>query len=472
MLPPDDTNAGPTGGKGKFSWRSFFQQTTRPLFVLGPTRRIRFVNAAWEALTGQKAEAVRGLVCSRRRHSPALAAALAPTPEALAGRPDRVRRPAPNTRPGTQWWDIHFLPLPANKGLHGWLGSIDVIGEKGTTAAVRKLPAFLAEIRARHADAFRWDGLEGDNPHLQVWVSQLRHASTVDAPVWLVGSAGSGKETTARIVHSYSQRRNSAFVAVDCLGLQPYLVESLLFSPGNVLEGGHTGTLYLKSPQFLPRDLQLRIVELSQNSPGAVRWMVGTDQPALELVTRAQLVPELATTLAVLEIAMPPLSSRWTCLAQWLHSWCGRSHIDEGVVELLQFWPWQGGLREVRHILEQAHRRAQDQPLQREHLPLSLRLHAEHAPLAQQTLSLPPLDTILLSVERQLIQLALRQCRYNQTAAAERLGMLRNRLLRRMEALGLMPAGEAKTESGEPKVKGGATTGIRTDHSLTSKAER
>jgi PAS domain-containing protein len=93
MLPPDDTNAGPTGGKGKFSWRSFFQQTTRPLFVLGPTRRIRFVNAAWEALTGQKAEAVRGLVCSRRRHSPALAAALARTVFAV---PLRILDPVHN----------------------------------------------------------------------------------------------------------------------------------------------------------------------------------------------------------------------------------------------------------------------------------------------------------------------------------------------------------------------------------------
>jgi transcriptional regulator with PAS, ATPase and Fis domain len=444
MSTPEDTSVGQTGGKGKFSWRSFLQQTTRPLFVLGSTRRIRFVNAAWEALTGQKAEAVRGLVCSRRRHSTALAAALAPTPEALAGRPDRVRRPAPHARPGTQWWDIHFLPLPAADGLYGWLGSIDVIGEKGT-ATTRKLPAFVTEIRARHAEAFRWDGVEGDDPRLQVWVSQLRHAATVDAPLWLVGSAGSGKETTARIVHSHSQRRHSAFVAVDCLGLQPYLVESLLFAPGNVLEGGHTGTIYLKSPQFLPRDLQLRIVELSQNLSGTVRWMVGTDQPALELVMRGELVPELATTLAVLEIHIPPLSSRWICLAQWLQTWCGRSQLDERVVELLQTWSWQRGLRELRQILEQAHRRAQDQPLQPEHLPLSLRLHAEHAPLAQRSVSLPPLDTILQSVERQLIRLALRQCHYNQTAAAERLGILRNRLLRRMEALGLMPTDETKT---------------------------
>ncbi|MCX8139194.1 MAG: sigma 54-interacting transcriptional regulator [Gemmataceae bacterium] len=436
MSEPEDTRGGQAGDQGKFAWRAFFQQTTRPLFVLGSSRRIRFVNAAWEELTGQKAEAVRGLVCSRRRHSTALAAALAPTPEALAGRPDRVRRPAPHARPGTQWWDIHFLPLPSAQGLYGWLGSIEVIGEKAT-GATRKLPAFLAEIRARHADAFRWEGLEGDETRLQLWVSQLRHAAAVEAPLWLVGPAGSGKETTARIVHSYSPRRLAAFVALDCAGLQPYLVEALLFAPGNVLEGGHAGTIYLKSPQLLPRDLQQQIAELAQNLAGSVRWMVGTDRPALELTTAGLIVPELATTLAILEIHIPPLSVRWPCLSHWLQSWCARSHVSEEVVELLQAWPWQRGLRELRQVLEQAHLRAQDQPLQREHLPLALRLHAEHAPVVQQPIPLPSLDTILQAVERQLIELALRQCRYNQTAAAERLGIPRNRLLRRIEALGL-----------------------------------
>jgi Nif-specific regulatory protein len=215
------------------------------------------------------------------------------------------------------------------------------------------------------------------------------------------------------------------------------LVEALLFAPGNVLEGGHAGTIYLKSPQLLPRDLQQQIAELAQNLAGSVRWMVGTDRPALELTTAGLILPELATTLAILEIHIPPLSVRWPCLSHWLQSWCARSHVSEEVVELLQAWPWQRGLRELRQVLEQAHLRAQDQPLQREHLPLALRLHAEHAPVVQQPIPLPSLDTILQAVERQLIELALRQCRYNQTAAAERLGIPRNRLLRRIEALGL-----------------------------------
>ncbi|MCS7021846.1 MAG: sigma 54-interacting transcriptional regulator [Gemmataceae bacterium] len=435
MAETGEGKRGRPAGRPGLSWRSFFQQTTRPLFVLSATRRLRYVNAAWEALTGQPAEQVRGLVCSRRRHSTALAAALAPTPEALAGRPDRVRRPAPQTRPGTVWWDVSFLPLPAPEGFYGWLGSIDVIGEKAAPV-VRKLPVFLAELRARHNQQFQWDWLEGDDIQLELWLTQLRQAAGTEVPLWLIGPTGSGKETTARIVHAASSRRHGAFVAVDCMGLQPYLIESLLFAPGNVLEGGHTGTLYLKSPQVLPRDLQQRLAELCHSRSVSVRWMAGSEQPPLELVQAGQLLPELATALAVWPVPLPPLAARWSCLHRWLELWGNPLGVDEAALAVLQSWPWPRNLRELRQVLREASQHAAGQPLRREHLPLTLRLHAEHAS-APTEVTLPSLDTVLQTVEKQMIQLALRLCRHNQTAAAERLGILRNRLLRRMEALGL-----------------------------------
>ena len=98
-------------GSGSFPWRAFFQQSTTPVFVLGKGRRLRYANPAWEKLTGTALADALGMVCSARRHSSPLAAALAPTPEAQAGKPDTTRRPAPGVRAGTQWWDIAFAPL-------------------------------------------------------------------------------------------------------------------------------------------------------------------------------------------------------------------------------------------------------------------------------------------------------------------------------------------------------------------------
>src|SRR6476660_7889609 len=104
--PPPPNRKGRPQGSAAFAWRAFFQQSTTPVFVLGKARRLRFANPAWEKLTGVKLADAIGLVCSARRHSSALAAALAPTLEAESGRSDRTRRAAPGTRAGTQWWDI------------------------------------------------------------------------------------------------------------------------------------------------------------------------------------------------------------------------------------------------------------------------------------------------------------------------------------------------------------------------------
>src|SRR5437867_4687928 len=100
---PEPNRKGRPRGSGSFAWRAFFQQSATPVFVLGKGRRLRFANAAWEKLTGVKLADALGMVCSARRHSSPLAAALAPTPEAQAGKPDRARRPAPGSRHGHHW---------------------------------------------------------------------------------------------------------------------------------------------------------------------------------------------------------------------------------------------------------------------------------------------------------------------------------------------------------------------------------
>src|SRR5436190_193244 len=157
-LPPKKGR--PKGSETFTSWRTFFQETTTPVYVLGKGRRLRFANAAWEKLTGLKLADALGMVCSARRG--------------------------------------------------------------GSSPASRRL------------------------------LGQLRHAANSSAPVWLVGEPGSGKETAARVIHHAGPRRNSGFVGLDCAGLQPYLVESLLFGHGGVL-GAPVGTLYLKDPVTLPR---------------------------------------------------------------------------------------------------------------------------------------------------------------------------------------------------------------------------
>ena len=184
-------------GSGSFPWRAFFHQSTTPVFVLGGGRRLRYANPAWEKLTGTALADALGMVCSARRHSSPLAAALAPTPEVQC-RQARHRPPcSTRARAGTQWWDIAFAPLAGAEGLYGIVGFITVVGESAPHAA-RKLPASLVALREKHGAHYSLDLFAGSSPAAERFQAQLRHAAQSSAPVWLLGEPGSGKETAAQ----------------------------------------------------------------------------------------------------------------------------------------------------------------------------------------------------------------------------------------------------------------------------------
>src|SRR5262245_38477397 len=113
-----------------FRWQSLFQHVREPFFVLDRLRRVRFVNRAWEELTGLPAEVAHGKTCTRRREPAegfpeALARVMCPPADVLRGRPGHVRRRVeelPGKAP--QWWDVEFFPLRGEKGLVCVLGRI------------------------------------------------------------------------------------------------------------------------------------------------------------------------------------------------------------------------------------------------------------------------------------------------------------------------------------------------------------
>jgi DNA-binding NtrC family response regulator len=435
-------------GSGSFPWRAFFQHSTTPVFVLGGGRRLRYANPAWEKLTGVKLGDALGMVCSARRHSSPVARALAPTPEAESGKPDTARRPAPGARAGTQWWDITFSPLAAEVGLHGIVGFIAVVGESLPHAA-RKLPASVAALREKHAARFTFDLFAGESPVSERFRAQLRHAAQSSAPAWLLGEPGSGKETAARVIHHAGPHRDRAFVAVDCAGLQPFLVESLLFGHGGLLASGQVGTLYLKDPAALPRDLQQHLADFFADSANSPRLVSGSNRSAAEEVRAGRLVRDFQTALAVLELRVPSLRERIEDLPRIVAHLAPGAKTGADVLDVLRVQPWNGNLRELRDALASA---AASGAIKRDDLPRELRVRAGLEPPAPAPRPIE-LDPILEAVEKRLIQLALQRANNHQTAAADMLGIFRARLWRRLEALGIpappQPAKPRKTNGAD-----------------------
>jgi transcriptional regulator with PAS, ATPase and Fis domain len=441
MPDPSPKGRGRPRGSGSFGWRAFFHQSRTPVFVLGKNRRLRYANPAWEALTGVKLADTLGMVCSARRHSTPLATALAPTPEAIAGRTDKARRPAPPLRTGPPWWDVTFAPLAGDDGVHGIVGYLTVVGDPVPAAARKITPAVMA-VRDRHAAHFTLDLFAGPSPVVERFAGQLRLASKTTTPVWLVGAPGSGKETAARVIHHTGDRRERMFVGLDCVGLQPYLIESLLTGHGGLLGSDRVGTVYLKNPAALPRDVQQQLAEVfAESKPSTPRLICGSAKPAAEDVRDRGLLPEFHTELSVLELRVPPLRDRQEDLPRLVAHLLGRTGssatVEPAAVEVLAAQPWPGNLRELADVLAEAADAAATGPINRDHLPRELRVKAGLEGV-QPPRPFPKLDPTLEEVEKRLIRLAMRKANGHQTAAAELLGIFRARLARRLEALGLV----------------------------------
>jgi transcriptional regulator with PAS, ATPase and Fis domain len=425
----------------RFAWRAFFHKATVPVFVVGPTRRLRYANPAWEKLTGKPLTKIRGMRVSARRSASPLGQALAAPPEVWAGQTARSRRPVPPAESGPPWWDVTFVPLPGDGRMLGVIGLVSPVGERARGGP--KVSPALADLRREHAAAYPFELFAGPSPASERLLNQARLAAQVTAPVWIVGEPGSGKETLARVIHHNSPTRERAFLGLDCAGLQPALVESLLFGKGSLAGSGRLGTVYLKDPAALPANLQDRLAGLHTAAKANLpRLVCGSARPAVEEVRAGRLIPPFHTALAVLELRLPPLRERLDDLPavtdRLLDRFADKPAVAEDVWSVLRSYDWPANLRELADVLGQAVRRAEGGPVTRDHLPRLVRekhlIASEPHPAAGKTWTL---DGVLEAVEKRLIELALRKTGNSQTEAAELLGVFRARLWRRMEALAI-----------------------------------
>jgi DNA-binding NtrC family response regulator len=322
-------------------------------------------------------------------------------------------------------------------------------------SATHMVRADMAQVLRRQQQHYSFELLPTASLHAERFLAQVRQAATNDAPVWLFGESGSGKETAARIIHAEGPRRERSFLRLDCRGIQPYLMEGILFGKGGLAATGHVGTLFLKEPSLLPRDLQSRIADWVLNSLSSRPRLISADsQPAMEYVRTGKLIPTFHTQLSVVELRAIPLRDRPDDLCAIVDRIVHRlsltngtkQTLSEAVVPVLRAYPWPGNIRELATVLCDAWA-TNDPFIGPEHLPRTIRerhLIAEHPKVEEP--SPMRLDEVLEAVEKRLIERALAQANQSVGTAAEALGIPRARLGRRIEVLKITPVATAGKE--------------------------
>jgi two-component system, NtrC family, response regulator PilR len=307
--------------------------------------------------------------------------------------------------------------------------------------------------------------LLGESPAIMQVRQMIDRLSKSQAPVFITGESGSGKELAARMIHLGGPRAEQPFVPVNCGAIPENLMESEFFGyrkgaftgaegdRDGFFQAANGGTLFLDEVADLPLPMQVKLLRAIQEKrvrkvgataeePVDVRIISATHKKLPALVDAGEFRQDLFYRLHVIELAMPSLREMREdipAIADAILRKLSRAapaRLDPEAIAALESYPFPGNVRELENILERGLSLAADaQKITAEDLRLT-------PPPEEADTALPagdkwPLQDYLDRVERAAINEALEKTRYNRTAAAKLLGITFRAMRYRMERLGI-----------------------------------
>ncbi len=320
--------------------------------------------------------------------------------------------------------------------------------------------------------------LLGNSSEIKRLRGQIRKLARSQAPVFISGESGSGKELVARMMHLQGPRSEGPFVAVNCGAIPAELMESEFFghkkgsftgavdNKDGLFRSANSGTLFLDEVADLPLAMQVKLLRAIQEKavrpvgdtrevPVDIRILSATHKDLPDMVAEGIFRQDLFYRINVIELAVPPLRERKDdvgLLAEHILERIARDYecpaacLTDDALTKLHGYDFPGNVRELENILERAYTLCDDDRIG------AADLHLGHAPQLSDMASghgLGPGDTpaipdgeldlegFLEEVEKQAIEKALASTRWNKTAAAKRLGISFRALRYKLKKLGM-----------------------------------
>ncbi len=322
----------------------------------------------------------------------------------------------------------------------------------------------LLEAGLPHASTDRYPELEGALKELQIYIysAAMRSAAETaarvaptNAPVLILGPTGTGKELFAKLVRRLSDRRNKAFVVVNCAAISETLSESEMF--GHVkgaftdaktdregkFEAADKGTLFLDEIGDLTPQTQAKLLraleqgEIQRLGSSSVRKVdvrivAATNVNLKEAMAKGTFRTDLYYRLSGVEVSLPPLQARREEIASLAVRLLERLNQEgeprkilskDSIFRLMQH-SWPGNVRELRGVLKNAKTLAEGDVIE----PKDLKI--DTTPPGKEYLDLLPgpapgfsLKKLLDTVREHQMRKALLMCNENQSQAAKLLGI-------------------------------------------------
>ncbi len=332
--------------------------------------------------------------------------------------------------------------------------------------------------------------LLGEAPAIAILNKQVGKLARSQAPIYISGESGSGKELVARSIHGKGARASAPFIAVNCGAIPSELMESEFFGhkkgsfsgahedKQGLFEAAHGGTLFLDEVADLPLSMQVKLLRAIQEKsirpvgaqaeqPVDVRILSATHKDLEQLVQKGTFRQDLFYRINVIKLDVPSLRDRRSdipflaahFLAQ-ISAECDieGASISASALDALTNYEFPGNVRELENIIERAFTLCENDTIEIHDLQLrsdnspaeenvvdeapqsvstsqiATSVQTNDGPLAERP-SEQSLEDYLESIERTEIEAALQATKWNRTAAAKKLGITFRALRYRLKKL-------------------------------------
>jgi DNA-binding NtrC family response regulator len=320
-------------------------------------------------------------------------------------------------------------------------------------------------------EKYSFRSIVGDTGEMRAIFQLIDRIASTRSTVLVTGDSGTGKELIARALHYHSDRKDHAFVSVNCGALPDTLLEDELF--GHVrgaftdavgdrmgrFEQAHMGTLFLDEVGTMSQNLQVKLLRVLQErefSPlGSTRRMqvdvrivAATNTDLRQMIEERRFRKDLYYRLNVIHIKLPALRERRgdvpLLVGHFLAKYCAEMKLSPkafspAALRLMMAFAWPGNVRQLENVIERAVALSGDREvLDVEDLPEEVTSSA--------TLVLPSpvledggisLDHAVSDFEGRLVRQALESSGWVKTRAARLLHIKRTTLIEKMKRLGI-----------------------------------
>ena len=332
----------------------------------------------------------------------------------------------------------------------------------------RRLEEENRNLRTQIESTYGFDKIIGNSAAIQNVFEIVKKVAKTDANILIYGESGTGKELTARSVHLNSNRRDNAFVPIDCIALSESLMESELFGhEKGAFTSAHTakrglfeladkGTFFLDEIGKMNLVMQAKLLRVLQERQfrrvgGSelinvdFRVISTTNLDLNKAIVEEKFIEDLFWRLNVITIEMPPLRERREDIElianHFVREFSRKNDKDiKGIsqesMEILKTYHWPGNIRELQNVIERATSLTDSHYI----IPSDLQEHLSEDSISANDNNLPFKSAKrkwLESFEKKYFSNLLKESSGNISRAAQKAGIDRKTIYRIMKRHGL-----------------------------------